>query len=88
MRELTNKQTIMAHGDKFQLVLLYSICKIIGYPDRRIKPIVYTMTSSGIRVGAWDYLKWNDVSPIIRDGKLLVAKNKMHKASFREGYSA
>ena len=49
------------------------IHKIIEYPDRRIKPIVYTMTSSGIRVGAWDHLKWGHVFPIIKGGKLLVA---------------
>ncbi len=25
---------------------------LLGYPDRRIKAIIYTMTSSGIRLGA------------------------------------
>jgi len=50
------------------------IQKIVKYPDRRIKPIVYTMASSGIRLGAWHYLKWGHVSPILRDGKTVAAK--------------
>ena len=37
------------------------INKIIQYPDRRIKAIVCTMASSGIRLGAWDYLQWQQL---------------------------
>src|SRR5215208_6955272 len=51
------------------------IKKLIEYPDRRIKPIVYTMISSGIRLGAWDYLKWKHIVPIMDDnGEVLAAK--------------
>lgn len=62
----------MYPGDRAQTV--EEIHKITKYLDRRIKFIVYTMDSSGIRVCAWDHLKWNHVSPIVRDGKLLAAK--------------
>jgi hypothetical protein len=48
--------------------------KLLEYPDRRIKAIVYTMASSGIRLGAWDYLRWGDVRPIEIDGKIVAAK--------------
>jgi hypothetical protein len=40
------------------------ITKLMEYPDRRIKPIAKTMVASGIRIGAWDYLKWKHVTPI------------------------
>lgn len=48
---------------------LDEIRKLVEYPDRRIKAIVYTMASSGIRIGAWDYLRWGHIRPIERDGK-------------------
>jgi len=45
------------------------ILKLTDYPDRRIKAIVYTVVSSGIRIGAWDYLKWKHVTPYMENGK-------------------
>jgi hypothetical protein len=32
------------------------------------------MSSSGIRLGAWDYLKWGHISPIERKGEVVAAK--------------
>jgi integrase len=50
--------------------------RLVEYPDRRIKAIVYSMCSSGIRIGAFDFLKWKHVTPITNDktGELLAAK--------------
>ena len=53
---------------------LQEIRKISEYPDRRIKPVVYTMVSTGIRVGAWDYLKYGHITPLEREGKLVAAR--------------
>ena len=50
------------------------ISKILEYPDRRIKAIIFTMASSGIRVGAWDYLKWKHIIPIQKNGQVIAAK--------------
>jgi hypothetical protein len=47
--------------------------KLSGYPDRRIKPIIYTMASSGIRLGAWDYLQWKHVTPLTNENNEIVA---------------
>jgi hypothetical protein len=53
---------------------LEEIRKLIEYPDIRLKPILFTMISSGIRIGAWDYLKWKHIIPIEKDGKIVAAK--------------
>ena len=45
---------------------LQEIKKMLAYPDRRMKPILYTMTSSGIRLSAWNYLRWKHINPILR----------------------
>lgn len=50
------------------------ILRLIGYPDRRIKPLVLVTCASGIRVGAWEYLKWKHIEPIKRDDRILAAK--------------
>jgi hypothetical protein len=40
------------------------IRKVIKNPNRRVKPIVLVMCSSGIRLASWTYLKWKHVKPI------------------------
>jgi integrase len=53
---------------------LQEIRRIGEYPDRRIKPVIYMMASTGIRVGAWDYLRYEHITPVERDGKVVAAR--------------
>lgn len=48
---------------------LEEIKKIVENSDLRMKCIILLMCSSGIRVGAFDYLTWRDVEPITREEK-------------------
>lgn len=52
---------------------LDEIKELIKYPDRRIKPIALTMISSGIRVGAWEWLKWKHIIPLYDEEKRVIA---------------
>jgi hypothetical protein len=62
---------IRRHADD-RAPTIEEIQQLCEYPDRRIKGIVYTMASSGIRLGAWDYLRWKDIQPIECQGKVAV----------------
>jgi integrase len=64
------------------------IQRLLEYPDRRIKPIVYTMISSGIRIGAWDSLKWKHVKPIQNEnGEVVAAKLTVYANDAEQYYS-
>ena len=54
------------------------ICKLIEYPDRQIKPIVYAM-ARGFRSSAQDYLCWKNVSIISKKkGQVIAVKLLAH----------
>jgi hypothetical protein len=64
------------------------IQKLVGYPDRRIKPIVYTMVSSGIRIGAWDFLQWKHVTPMTNTpGEIITARLIVYAGDREQYYS-
>jgi hypothetical protein len=64
------------------------IRKLCECPDRRIKPIVYTMCSSGIRLGAWDFLCWKHVSPKTNEkGEVVAAKLLVYAGEPEEYYT-
>jgi integrase len=65
------------------------IRKLVEYPDRRLKAIVYTMCSSGIRVGAWDFIQWKHIEPKYnkKTGEIVAAKLKVY-AGEEENYDA
>jgi hypothetical protein len=66
---------------------ILEIQKLLEYPDRRIKAIVYMMTSSGMRLGAWDYLRWGNIRPIMeRDGLEVAAARIIVYAGEDEEY--
>ena len=60
---------------------------LCDYPDRRIRAIIYTMSSCGIRLGAWDYLQWKHITPITKNGKIIAAKIIIYAGNDDEYFS-
>jgi integrase len=65
------------------------IKQLMNYPDRRLRPAILTMMSSGIRVGAWDYLRWGDMEPIYgeKDSTLIGAKLIVYRGEPEEYFT-
>jgi integrase len=67
----------LPRGKKYaddRIPTLEELKRLVEYPDRRIKAVVFTMASSGIRVGAWDYLHWSHIRPIQKNGEIIAEK--------------
>jgi integrase len=64
------------------------IQKLIEYPDRRIKPVVLLMASSGIRLGAFDFLRWKHIIPVYdENNEVIAAKIIVYAGDNDEYYS-
>lgn len=59
---------------------------LLAYPDRRMKPCLLLMISSGIRIGAWETLNWGDVEPIKKKDVVVAAKLRVYHGD-KEEYS-
>jgi len=78
------------HASEDRVPTRDEIKKLLEYPDRRIRPIVLTMLSSGIRLGAWEYLKWKHVIPIKNEDeldKVIAAKIIVYAGDYEQYYS-
>ena len=63
--------------------------KLMEFPDRRIKTIVLLMISSGIRVDAFDYLKWKHIVPLFdeHNNQMIAAKIIVYEGDREEYFS-
>jgi site-specific recombinase XerC len=66
---------------------LEEIQKISEYPDRRIKALVFTMASSGIRLSAWEYLQWGHIKPFEQNDEIVAAKVIVYSGDVEEYFT-
>lgn len=68
---------------------LEEIQRLLEFPDRRIGPLVLTLVSSGIRIGAFETLRWKHVTPLYSKDKneVIAAKILVYPGDREQYYS-
>ncbi|TVP41182.1 site-specific integrase [Candidatus Nitrosocosmicus arcticus] len=67
---------------------LEEIQKLLEFPDRRIKPLVLTLVSSGVRIGAFETLRWKHIVPLNdKSQEIIAAKIRVYPGEREEYYS-
>ena len=67
---------------------LEEIQRLLEFPDRRIKPLVLLLVSSGVRIGAFETLKWRHIIPLNNDSnELIAAKIRVYVGDKEEYYT-
>ena len=69
-----------------ELPLSRRFASLAEYPDRRMKPLVYVTVSAGIRIRAWEHLRWKHVTPIRNDkGEIIAGKLIVYDDDYGDG---
>jgi len=68
---------------------LEEIQKLLEFPERRIKPLVLTLVSSGIRIGAFEELKWKHINPLFdqKNNDVVATKIQVYAGDREQYYS-
>jgi integrase len=68
---------------------LEEIQKLLEFPDRRIKPLVLTLVFSGIRIRAFEGLKWKHITPVhdVKNNDIVTAKILVYPGDREQYYS-
>ena len=87
-KKITKGLPKQIHASNDRTPTIEEIKKLIEYPDRRLKAIIFTLSSSGIRLGAWEYLRWKHIMPLYSDdGELVAAKIIVYAGEDEQYYS-
>ena len=63
---------------------LPEVTKLLQYGDRRMKPMVLVMLSSGIRLGGWDGLRVADLTPVKKGDTVLAGRLVVYRGTPEE----